>query len=542
MKHPITRAVLLAAVLLLTRSAAPAGDAGQQPDQTTQAQQRPVFRGGTHFVRVDAYPVRDGKIVEGLTLEDFEILEDGRPQIADSLDFIRFDTFSPVDERLDPHTQREAFELAADPRNRVFVIFVDMVASGRIEIHHIQDPLVAFLNRVLGPRDLFGFLTSRNHAQDLVFSGVSTTAEAQARDLFRSANIDKDEADELFTGCPLSDATVEAMKALYRRDMSYTTLAGVVQTLGALRQERKSIVLVSNALSRARPATALVEAIAGKPPRIGVTNGKLGIGNDQGPTAQNSNMCTSELRRLANIDFDERYRRLVRDARDRNVAVYPVSTAGVEGAVSRGSDDLRSLADETDGLAVVGSNDLGAGMRRIAEDLAAYYVLGYYTTNTRWDGGVRKITVRDRRTGKAIRARRQYLAPTEQEIAALSVPRPAAVTSAADTGPPRVTLLGEPSLYLNGQAASSLVCSRTDRVRIEFPVTAPMDARIARLLDARGQAMPIPVNVRDNEAVTPRRLIVTLSLAPLTRGSYSIELDAAAGSAHDRRVVPLWIQ
>ena len=38
----------------------------------TQAQQRPVFRGGTHFVRVDAYPTtKDGKIVEGLTADDF---------------------------------------------------------------------------------------------------------------------------------------------------------------------------------------------------------------------------------------------------------------------------------------------------------------------------------------------------------------------------------------------------------------------------------------------------------------------------------------
>ena len=35
----------------------------QQP--TPQAQQRPVFRGGTHFVRVDAYPAENGHIVEG---------------------------------------------------------------------------------------------------------------------------------------------------------------------------------------------------------------------------------------------------------------------------------------------------------------------------------------------------------------------------------------------------------------------------------------------------------------------------------------------
>jgi len=35
-----------------------------EPPPPAQAQQRPVFRGGTHFVRVDAYPVENGKIVE----------------------------------------------------------------------------------------------------------------------------------------------------------------------------------------------------------------------------------------------------------------------------------------------------------------------------------------------------------------------------------------------------------------------------------------------------------------------------------------------
>ena len=50
-------------------------------------------------------------------------------------------------------------------------------------------------------------------------------------------------------------------------------------------------------------------------------------------------------------------------------------------------------------------------MTRIANDLQAYYVLGYYTTNTTWDGGIRSIKVRLKPKKEAIRARRQYRAP-----------------------------------------------------------------------------------------------------------------------------------
>src|SRR5437773_12513531 len=103
--------------------------AQQSPPPPTAAQQRPLFRGGTHFVRVDAYPLQDGKIVEGLTADDFEILEDGKLQKVDSFDFVKFETFTPDVERRNPSSQREGFDLAADPRYRVFVIFVDLVFS-----------------------------------------------------------------------------------------------------------------------------------------------------------------------------------------------------------------------------------------------------------------------------------------------------------------------------------------------------------------------------------------------------------------------------
>ena len=113
--------------------------------------------------------------------------------------------------------------------------------------------------------------------------------------------------------------------------------------------------------------------------------------------------------RLVNLDFEERFRDLLTSARQANVAFYPISPAGLQGmpfserggidldayhAQMRRADSLRSLASETDGIAVINTNNLAGGMRSIADDLHAYYVLGYYTSNTTWDGKVRSIKVR----------------------------------------------------------------------------------------------------------------------------------------------------
>src|SRR6476469_4545533 len=71
-----------------------------QPSQTYQAQspQTPVFRAGAHYVRVDAYPTRDGKIIEGLTADDFEVFEDGKRQDVAAVELVPYDD-PPDDDR-----------------------------------------------------------------------------------------------------------------------------------------------------------------------------------------------------------------------------------------------------------------------------------------------------------------------------------------------------------------------------------------------------------------------------------------------------------
>lgn len=528
----------------------------------TEAQQRPVFRGGTHFVRVDAYPIDDNKIVEDLKPEDFEIFEDGKPQKLESFDFIKFDSFTPESERRNPSSQREGFELAADPRYRVFVILVDMGFSkgkGVFEeiedIGRIQQPLVNFIDRVIGPNDLFGLLSSRNEVRELVLGQKTLVTAQQVKDLWRAKFIDDDrtrrfdpEYDPDCLACrePRPGArdqrdcgTVgKAFKARYHADQTYTLLRELISTLGAVREERKNVVFVSDQLPRWREDQDMYDRLQPGVPKMGIDNGRLGLG-DPHKTAVTDYSCAADVNRLPLMDFENRYQQVLTEARRANVAFYPVTPSGLQAPptladqriLAAANEDLRSLARETGGIAVVDSNDLNAGLKKIAADLQAYYVLGYYTTNAKFDGGVRKITVKAK--GQPIRARREYRAPTQAEIAAMAntVPPPP-----AQMGPP--TVIAEPVAYRVGprqptEKVTLLEFVRSDRLRVAWPVLAALDRREARLLDSAGK--PLPIDLPVSEDPVAKTVTVELPLAALGRGVYSIELTAGAGRATERQ-------
>src|SRR5512134_1592591 len=87
----------------------------QRPVQTpVPEQQRPVFRTGVDMVRVDVYPRRRNRIVEGLTKDDFQLTEDGVSQTIETFEYISIDRDWGVDP-LDPRSESEARRMAADP-------------------------------------------------------------------------------------------------------------------------------------------------------------------------------------------------------------------------------------------------------------------------------------------------------------------------------------------------------------------------------------------------------------------------------------------
>jgi VWFA-related protein len=433
---------LFAAALLFTMAdrSAPITHAQQPPPQAPSS---PVFRGGTTFVSVDAYPRRDGKLVEGLIARDFRILEDGMPQTVETFQFIRIEPNPADNERRDPNTKADGDRQAADPRNRVFVVYLDLRHTTVAGSHYARQPVLDFLTRTIGAHDLFGVLTQEVPVRDLVFVRRTETLEAELTKYWPWGQLNRS-GSEVRTPLEERLAVCEALMPpgrpgaplveLSRDDLLMTSLEHLIRRLGDLRDERKNVLFVSEGWVPRGPRPELLNVTVsdGDIPGVGVgPGGRLGIGQTMQPHMQDRAWCDSEIARLASIDFEARFRQLLTSAIQVNVSFYPIDVGGLRTSATRATDTLRTMAENTDGFAIVSTNDLVGGVRRIEDDLSAFYLLGYYSTNEAANGRFRQIEVTVNQPGVRVSARRGYLAPTAEMLAAASAPR-------VDTGPSAV--------------------------------------------------------------------------------------------------------
>lgn len=435
------------------------------------AQQRPVFRSDAHFVIVDAYPVRNGQVIAGLTAGDFVVREDGVPQTIDTFEFVEGAASTPESARRDPNTITESREQAANPRARAFVVDLDIHHVSVAGSHRIRAPLVRMLNEMLGPDDLFGVMSTEHDPGTLTFARrITTTEDMLARywswGMRDSHVLHEDEiaitncfatevlpsreiVDRFFDDGARTRRLPEVIIELYREAKVLDHLEELVEVLGHLREGRTSVILVTEGW-RLSPANPRLLAEVNRtqsdgPPAAGIAGGRIRMFNtiEQG----GRETCMLLGQDLARTDHRQRLRNLITRANERNVSFIPVNPAGLvtfdspmsetitpaPGAVTRvmqddldriqaREDGLRTLAGATDGMAVVRNNDLHAGLRQVTDQLRSFYLLGYYSTNRTFDGLPRRISVRLAADDVEVRARRGYRAPTEAERAARANP------------------------------------------------------------------------------------------------------------------------
>ena len=153
-------------------------------------------------MRVDVYATKDGVALQDLTADDFEISEDNAPQKIDSFEHIVVRTGGPQEERSEPTSVTAANELAADPRRRVFVLYLDTEHVGYEGSHQIKEPLIELMTRIMGADDLVGVMTPTMSPSQITFGRRTKVIEDGLRTNWawgRRDSIMLDEREKLYS-------------------------------------------------------------------------------------------------------------------------------------------------------------------------------------------------------------------------------------------------------------------------------------------------------------------------------------------------------
>ena len=459
MKYAFAVACAAAAVAL---AQAPAPTPAQTPTPAP-ADQTPTFRTEANYVRVDVYPTRNGAPVADLTKDDFEILEAGKPQKVEQFERIQIRAAGPQESRAEPNTVAESRSMLENPRARVFVLFLDTYHVDVAGSYRIRKPLIDALDRVIGSDDLVAVMTPEMSPTDMAFARKTTTIEGILTRYWHWGERDRmtppDPEDEMYGTCypnvPPGDRCQDqngvAAEMIDRRHEKRTldALHDLVIYLRGVREERKAVLAITNGWLLFKPNLQMMRPLACH----GVPTGRqVGIDPQNGkPTTRSlpntvaSDQCDIDRTNLAQIDNDQEFRYILDEANRSNTSFYPIDPRGlavfdtpIEGRrdvpgppqpptplqadramLTSRLTSLRTLAENTDGLAIVDSNDLAGGLRRVVSDLSSYYLLGYYSNGT-LDGKFHSITVRVKRPGVQVRARRGYLALSPADVARIA--------------------------------------------------------------------------------------------------------------------------
>jgi VWFA-related protein len=437
----------------------------QTPPQKPPPDQRQVFRAEANLVRVDATVIRNGEPVTNLTAADFEVREDGVLQKIEEFEYVRVDrpqSAIPIE----PSNSAAAFEAAQDPRSRLFIFLLDMYHV--TQENSLQTPmaLVRMIDNLIAPTDFFGIMTPDMRIRDLILGRKTDVVRSGLLQNRRWGRMQEDcrdrgnldQVEKMYTVCypppppppgqPACDIGPTALNLIRRRREAFTlgVMRDLVRYIGAGREARTSFILVTEGWALYRPNDGLANVGAANPPTIRIGPGGTLSTKDPRDYNVDQQECARHVREVAQADHWQLFRDIIEDARRNNAGFYVVDPGGLRAAPMAGMitypgtldmrrfrDHLLELADNTDGRAIVNTNDISTAMLKVVDDLSGYYLMGYYSSNTKPDGRFRQIDVKVAKPNVTVRARRGYYGFTKKENESIATAR-AAVEKPPDPG------------------------------------------------------------------------------------------------------------
>ena len=405
------RATVVAASSFLALSLLGVAAQQAQPTQTSTSQTQPTFRTGINYVELPVRVTdRQGNFVRDLKQADFEIYEDGARQDITTFRLVDLPLPDPKKTQIDPP--------AGTPGDQPFVLHEGEVVEGRVYLfvlddyhllpqysYRVKSIVESFVRQRMGPQDIAAITyTSVTRGQDFT---------RDRRALVSSLSRFMGSLDAMEPGGTQFVKSIAALDKI--RSMS--------EVLGHIRGRQKALVFITPTLGCVTQGQATSDLKAPITP-TGLTSG--GLRNVNTP------MPDTTASRCFNTLWDS-----VRTATQANVSIYsfdPTTTetpgwvspsidgrGGPEAAVRQQQaadgnptsvfDGSRVLASETGGFSVFNVNNFSKALDRIVREHSLYYLIGYYPSNDKADGKVRKNAIALSRNDVQAAYRPAYSAP-----------------------------------------------------------------------------------------------------------------------------------
>ena len=333
-------------------------------------QQTPVFRSEANYVEVTARVVdKDGKFIDGLTAKDFQITEDNRRVNVEQLFRVDLPTpwNTPTPSKAVMYRPGLANELqVAD--GRIYLIYLNSIPLNDVPI--TRKLAKDFVNGYVQPDDVVAVWST--------FGAVTFTSD--------KALLNK-KIDEFLGTTDLYSPVPKTGDPGGAR----VGLSSALDWLEGVQGRKKSVLLFSAGWGGIAPV----------------------FSNQSIPAPFSSDLLDRHDVQIYAVDTRGLTSTAYKSTAGSSAAAAGASVTSQASDLFNGIYNMKWLAEDSGGFAIINTNDCEPGFRRIVEDNSTYYVLGYQSPATlkgNWD--YRDITVKLKTPIKGARviARKGYIA------------------------------------------------------------------------------------------------------------------------------------
>ncbi len=413
-----------------------------------QQTQPPVFRSSADIVEVDAV-VRDknGRFVEDLKPEDFEVREEGQPEKIDLFYVVGASTPSPTTAPAVPDAAAASPVVAAPPRApRVFVVVFDDDHLTPGGFKRIQAAALTLFAKDFQDGDIGGVLTRgqiankrlTSNREELIAAVKSAKPSGKANskvfDLREWPSMNDAEAFQISRLGPQNDDVLnEVVQRACADDPDACRRVSVVPVVYEKAQRMTSEIRVSSDQTLRTLAALMhgLEGLNGRKTLLLLSEGF--VADESWPLVQEAvGLAARANARIYSLDA-----RGLNKGRQPigNYAPHDDALGNLLASFDIGADPMNSLAADTGGFVIQNTNIMDQAIDRIVDDASHYYVLGY-RPEAAADGKFRKISVKVKRQGVSVRARSGYVATPKAAVTATVATHPSAAPPATAPNEP----------------------------------------------------------------------------------------------------------